>query len=119
MSFNRLYGADFSSTANVCPGHAYEFFFTLKPTELIASPNGNCKFKYKFGDGDWSQDFDFSTDGEQRKGPYDIGSFQEGDFGGLVKKNGLGLDLPFQGSVTCDGTAVRVGFDDLELVPRQ
>lgn len=119
MSFNRVSAGDITTTAKVCPGQQYEFSFTLKPTRLIASSGGNCQFRYRFGEQDWSRYFDFSLDGDQRQGPFDAGAFQDGDFNGLVKKNGLSLDLPFQGTATCDGTAVEVSFDDFELVPRQ
>lgn len=127
MEFAGAVTASVFTRSKVCPGQRYELSFTLNPSEALAG-SGTCIFKYRFADRQWSQTFEIpkgrnlgSTFGNPgtatRQGPFDVDGFQEGESG--VSKSGLGLEVPFEGSVVCTTPAVTISLQDFELVPQQ
>lgn len=111
MAWQNIESAGISTTVSPCPNQVYQLNFKLKAINTNAV---TCSFKYRFGTGQWSSDYNFPSDGDRSPGPFDVGPFNAGSEGALQP-----VEVQLQGRVTCGGVnRISLGFDDFELVPK-
>ena len=95
MAWQNIESAGISTTVSPCPNQVYQLNFKLKAINTNAV---TCSFKYRFGTGQWSSDYNFPSDGDRSPGPFDVGPFNAGSEGALQP-----VEVQLQGRVTCGG----------------